>query len=108
MADPASNPTTHPPLSGRRQVHVRHTSEVRNVRTDPESEAALQFAKRHLSGDLPTDRPSVSMITRRALKTYKLRLASLLGNPEGLREEYRAVREGSRLPRLRKQINSTA
>lgn len=103
MADPTQNPTTHLDLNGRRRLHVLYASAVRGIRTDPETEAALKFAREVLQGDTPRDTPSVSLIARRALKLYRERLAAQIHNPEGLRYEKIAVRFGSRLPSIRRK-----
>lgn len=104
MTDPALNPTASPHLNGRRVLHVRQATEVRRLRTDHESEAALNWLKTTLAGERTEDRPSISLIARRALKLYRGHVSSLLGTPQGLDRERRAVRQGSRLPRLRKPL----
>jgi hypothetical protein len=104
MADPALNPVAYPHLNGRRVLHVRKTTDVQRLRTDHESEAALNWLKATLAGDRVEDRPSISLVVRRALKLYRGHVSSLLGTPQGLDRERRAVRQDSRLPRLRKTL----
>lgn len=95
MHDPAHNPVTHPQHNGRRVLHVLQTTAVRKVRTDSEAEAALIWLKSALAGTSPTDRPSISLLVRRALKFYRGHVSSLLGTPEGLKYENLLVRQGS-------------
>ncbi len=104
MADPSLNPVSQPQLNGRRVLHVRYTTDVRKLRTDRESEAALKWLKAALAGEAETDRPSISLVVRRALKLYRGHVSSLLGTPQGLDSERRAVRQDSRLPTIRKQF----
>lgn len=104
MADPALNPAASPHLNGRRVLHVRQATKVRRLRTDHESEAALDWLKGTLAGERPEDRPSISLLLRRAVKLYRAHVSSLLAAPQGLERERRAVRQNSRLPRIRKPL----
>ena len=97
------NPTKSLKQNGRRVLHVKHTSAVRKLRTDHESERALIFLKQTLAGQAAHDRPSISLVMRRAIKLYRGHVSSLLGTPQGLDRERRAVRENSHLPYLRKK-----
>lgn len=99
-ADPKNNPAKNPLLAGRRQLHVKQTAVVRNVRMDHEAEDTLKMARERLAGVEAHDRPSVSLIIRRALKVYRGHLLQTLGTPQGLRNEVAAVRFGARLPTL--------
>jgi hypothetical protein len=103
MADPSLNPTRNPALNGRRVLHAKHSSDTRKIRTDREADAALTFLKDILAGETAADRPSISLVVRRALKIYQRHVSSLLGT-QYLDSEKRAVRQGSRLPRIRKPI----
>lgn len=102
MHHPSHNPVIHPHHNGRCVLHVRHTTAVRKLRTDGESEAALVWLKATLAGQTPADRPSISLLIRRALKLYRGHVSSLLGTPQGLDHERRLVRQGSHLPTLRR------
>lgn len=107
MHDPSHNPVTHPQHNGRCVLHVRHTTAVRKVRTDGESEATLVWLRSALAGQAPADRPSISLLIRRALKLYRGHVSSLLGTPQGLDYERLLVRQGSYLPTIRKATTQT-
>ncbi|ULA62992.1 MAG: hypothetical protein LZF86_90002 [Nitrospira sp.] len=104
MHDPAHNPVTHPQHNGRRVRHVLQTTVVRKIRTDSETDTALTWLKSALAGTSPTDRPSISLLVRRALKLYRGHISSLLETPQGTKYELLLVRQGSRLPTLRKHL----
>lgn len=72
---------------------------VRHIRLDDPTEHTLQQALSILSG---TDRVSIGLLVRRALRVYA---ESLLRSPEAYREaEREAVRQGARKPRKVKAI----
>lgn len=96
-----NNPTAHTALNGGCVLHVRNTTEVRRVRMDAHAELALTFLKKALAGGAAEDRPSISLIVRRALKNYRDYVATLLPNPNQLNDEKQAIREHSHLPRRR-------
>ena len=102
MNQPSNNPITNPSTNGRRVRHVRMSTSIQTFRTDAAAEATLELAKERLAGTENHDRPSVSLIVRRALVLYRRHLAGLVGTPQGIRNEQTALWIGSRLPRLRK------
>lgn len=99
-----ANPTTHPDLSGGRQRHVLGTTAIRPIRLDAQSDATLASLKRVLAGKKPGDIASVSLIARRALAVYWGRVAQCLTDAHALEAERLAVRNHSKMPTRRKEM----
>ena len=98
------NPVTSLEFNGRRVRHCKASVSRTTVRTDGEAEYALKFAKEALKGSIPGDVPSASMIIRRALALYRIRLASDMRSPDDLKAECTAIRHGSVMPKIRKHL----
>jgi hypothetical protein len=96
------NPTTNLADNGRRVRHCRQSMSRTTVRTDADAQNTLKLAKERLSGNIPGDIPSASMIVRRALQIYRRHLLSELHGPYGIEAEYNAIREGTIMPTIRK------
>jgi hypothetical protein len=101
MHNPDMNPSTHFTLNGKRRRYANGTVTTRHVRLDREADRNLSYLQQTLGGENPCDVVSISLICRRALHILRLHVASLFGS--ALEDERQKVREGSTLPRLRKQ-----
>ncbi len=103
MFNPDNDPSTHPSLNGKLHRYATGTTCVRTLRTDQESEAALVTLRQVLAK--AHDKPSTSLLVRRALKIYRSHVAAM--NQEAIERERVEVRQHSHVPRRRRRPKKT-
>lgn len=103
MNEPSQNPTLNLETNGRRRRHIIHSEAVRTFKSDRGTEQNVTTLRRWLDGQKVGDVVSMSMLARRALSLYASHVTALSDDPEALAGERSAVRQGTRLPRLRRQ-----
>jgi hypothetical protein len=106
MAHIASfNPTV---TGGRRSRYLTGgVVAYRKLNADETAERHLTSLREYLRGKSEEDTPSVSSVLRRALAVYASHVQAIARDPVGLTYEKTRVREGSRLPTLRKRVPKT-
>jgi hypothetical protein len=97
--DPQRNPTK---TGGRQTRFVTGVVAHRKFNADRTAERNLVTLGGFLAGQRIEDKPSVSSILRRALEVYTDHVRALSGDRCHLDREKVAVREGSKLPTIRK------
>lgn len=90
------------PINGRQVRNVKESVGNLTFRRDAATDDTLLFLRKELSGTLPGDVPSHSMLVRRALALYRKEIERL-SQVHDLGYEMNKVREGTRLPILHKK-----
>jgi hypothetical protein len=102
MHNPELNPSTNLARNGKTRRYANGTVATRHVRLDRAADRNLTYLQRTLTGDNPSEFVSVSLVCRRALYLFSEYVAAL-GSGTALESERARVRQGSRVPHLRKK-----
>ena len=89
------------PVNGRQVLHIKQSIGNLTLRRDSTTDDHLLYLRGALSGVLPGDVPSYSMLVRRALTVYRDQIEKQ-AKVHDLGYEMHKVREGTRLPVLHK------
>lgn len=90
------------PVNGRQVRNVKESTGNFTIRRDAATDDTLLYLRKELSGTIPGDVPSHSMLVRRALSFYRKEIERL-APVHDLGWEMARVREGTRLPILRRK-----
>ncbi len=96
--DPTRNPTV---TGGRRSGFVLGVVAHRKFRADATAERNLTTLGHFLAGEAEADKPSVSMILRRAVAAYADHCRAIANDEGALARERRRVRQGAKIPKVK-------